>query len=66
MLSKGAHKNHSVLQLIGEKTKFALESGLKVIACIGEKLEEREANKTTDVCFAQMEAIAGIFCFYAP
>ena len=47
------------LQLIGEKTKFALENGLKVIPCIGEKLEEREANKTTEVCFRQLKAIAG-------
>lgn len=45
-------------QLIGEKTKFALENGLKVIPCIGEKLEEREANKTTEVCFRQLKAIA--------
>ncbi|VDD82450.1 unnamed protein product [Mesocestoides corti] len=46
-------------ELIGEKVKFALESGLNVIPCIGELLEEREAGKTNDVCFAQMEAIEG-------
>nr|CDS29962.1 triosephosphate isomerase [Hymenolepis microstoma] len=45
-------------ELIGEKVKFALESGLKVIPCIGELLEEREAGKTNEVCFKQMEAIA--------
>lgn len=45
-------------ELIGEKVKFALESGLKVIPCIGELLSEREAGKTYDVCFAQLEAIA--------
>ncbi|VDO05796.1 unnamed protein product, partial [Rodentolepis nana] len=44
-------------ELIGEKVKFALESGLKVIPCIGELLEEREAGKTNEVCFKQMEAI---------
>jgi len=43
--------------LIGEKVGFALKSGLKVIPCIGEKLEEREAGKTTDVCFAQLSAM---------
>jgi len=43
--------------LIGEKVGFALKSGLKVIPCIGEKLEEREAGKTTDVCFAQLSAL---------
>jgi len=45
-------------EMIGKKTAFALKSGLRVIACIGEKLEEREANKTTEVCFSQLQAIA--------
>ena len=35
----------------------ALAEGLKVIACIGEKKEEREAGKTMDVVIAQMNAI---------
>ncbi|KAL5014062.1 hypothetical protein ScPMuIL_008332 [Solemya velum] len=43
--------------LIGEKTKYALGAGIGVIACVGEKLEEREANKTTEVVFKQMESI---------
>jgi len=46
-------------QLIAEKVAFALESGLGVIACIGEKLEEREAGRTEEVVFQQMAAIAG-------
>jgi triosephosphate isomerase len=29
-----------------------------VIACVGEKLEDREAGKTTEVVFRQLEAIA--------
>lgn len=45
-------------ELIGEKVKFALEQGLKIVPCIGEKLEEREAGKTQDVCFRQLKAIA--------
>jgi len=45
-------------QLIGEKVAFALQSGLSVIPCIGELLEEREAGKTTEVCFRQLKAIA--------
>jgi len=45
-------------ELIGEKVKHALESGLFVLPCIGEKLEEREAGKTTEVVFKQMKAIA--------
>eukprot|EP00094_Tigriopus_californicus_P006810 TCALIF_06559-PA protein Name:"Similar to Tpi Triosephosphate isomerase (Bombyx mori)" AED:0.13 eAED:0.13 QI:323/0.33/0.5/1/1/1/4/0/237 len=37
---------------------FALENGLHIIPCIGEKLEEREAGKTEEVCFKQLKAIA--------
>ena len=36
-----------------EKTKLALAAGLKVILCVGENLEDREANKHFDVCKAQ-------------
>jgi triosephosphate isomerase len=45
-------------ELIAEKVCHALESGLKVIACIGETLEEREAGKTEEVVFRQTKAIA--------
>jgi triosephosphate isomerase len=43
--------------LVGKKVAFALKSGLKVIACIGEKLEERKANDTMNVCARQLAAI---------
>ena len=46
-------------QLIGEKVAHALASGLHIIPCVGEKLEEREAGKTEEVVFRQMKAIAG-------
>jgi triosephosphate isomerase len=45
-------------QLVADKTKHALESGLKVIACIGETLAEREAGQTEAVVFRQTQAIA--------
>ncbi|XP_022203084.2 triosephosphate isomerase [Nilaparvata lugens] len=45
-------------ELIAEKTAHALENGLTVIACIGEKLEEREAGQTEAVVFRQTAAIA--------
>ncbi|KAK1261391.1 hypothetical protein QJS04_geneDACA001127 [Acorus gramineus] len=45
-------------EFIGKKAAYALGQKLKVIACIGEKLEEREAGKTFDVCFQQMKAFA--------
>ena len=40
---------------VGEKVAFALSSGLKILPCIGEKLEEREAGKTEEVCFTQLK-----------
>ncbi|KAK1296403.1 hypothetical protein QJS10_CPB15g00504 [Acorus calamus] len=45
-------------EFTGKKAAYALGQKLKVIACIGEKLEEREAGKTFDVCFQQMKAFA--------
>lgn len=45
-------------QLVGEKVAHALASGMKLIPCIGEKIDEREAGKTEEVCFRQLKAIA--------
>lgn len=45
-------------EFIGKKAAYALGQNLKVIACIGEKLEQREAGKTFDVCFEQLKAFA--------
>jgi len=39
------------------KTKLALEAGLKVILCVGENLEEREAGKHFDVVTAQTKNV---------
>jgi triosephosphate isomerase len=44
-------------EIVGKKVKVALEKGLSVVACIGEKLEERESNKTFEVCEQQLDAI---------
>ncbi|EGD97445.1 triosephosphate isomerase [Trichophyton mentagrophytes] len=43
---------------VARKTKAALEGGLSVIVCIGESLEEREANKTVEVVTRQLQAVA--------
>jgi glyceraldehyde 3-phosphate dehydrogenase len=43
---------------VGAKTKAALDAGVKVIACIGESLEERKAGKTMEVVTGQLAAIA--------
>ena len=40
-----------------EKTKLALAAGLKVILCVGENLEEREAGKHFDVCASQIKNV---------
>lgn len=46
-------------QFVGDKIAYALSQGLKVIACVGESLEQRESGSTTDVVSAQTKAIAG-------
>ena len=38
-----------------KKTEAALEAGLTPIVCVGERLEEREADRTEDVLVAQFE-----------
>ncbi|XP_019857551.1 PREDICTED: triosephosphate isomerase-like, partial [Amphimedon queenslandica] len=45
-------------ELISAKVGYALSSGLSVIACIGEKLEERESGQTESVVSQQLRAIA--------
>ena len=40
-----------------EKTKLALAAGLKVILCVGENLDEREAGKHFDVVAGQTKAV---------
>jgi len=50
-------------EIVADKTRLALDTGLKVIACIGEKLEERESNQTMVVIERQLDAIASFFYF---
>ncbi|CAX43231.1 triosephosphate isomerase, putative [Candida dubliniensis CD36] len=47
-------------EFIAEKTKFALDNGVKVILCIGETLEERKGGITLDVCARQLDAVSKI------
>ena len=42
-------------EILKEKVQLALANGLKVIFCIGESLEEREANKHNEVVKAELE-----------
>ncbi|XP_065879950.1 triosephosphate isomerase, cytosolic [Euphorbia lathyris] len=45
-------------ELVADKVAYALSQGLKVIACIGETLEQRESGSTMEVVSAQTKAIA--------
>ncbi|EEB09018.1 triosephosphate isomerase [Schizosaccharomyces japonicus yFS275] len=45
-------------EFVADKTQYAIEQGLIVIACIGETLAEREADKTIEVCVRQLNALA--------
>ncbi|KAF2590912.1 hypothetical protein F2Q70_00040918 [Brassica cretica] len=45
-------------EFVGDKVAYALAQGLKVIACVGDTLEQREAGSTMDVVAAQTKAIA--------
>lgn len=42
---------------MGVKTKNAIDVGLSVIACIGEKLQDREKGATMTVCAEQLSGI---------
>ena len=46
---------HEDYEILREKTQLALANGLKVIFCIGEVKEEREAGKQNEVVKAQLE-----------
>lgn len=45
-------------EFVGDKVAYALSQGLKVIACVGETLEQRESGSTMDVVATQTKAIA--------
>ncbi|CAM4473041.1 triose-phosphate isomerase [Paenibacillus tarimensis] len=43
-------------EIVNKKTQAAFKCGLTPIVCVGEKLEEREAGHTKEVCKVQTEA----------
>ncbi len=61
-------------QIVNKKTKAALAAGLIPIVCVGETLEEREAEKTFEVVGGQVresmaglgDALAGVVVAYEP
>ncbi|KAI9064740.1 triose phosphate isomerase [Trametes sanguinea] len=48
---------HETSGIVAEKTRAAIEAGLRVILCVGETLEEREANRTKEVVEAQLKPV---------
>ena len=44
-------------EVVGVKTKNAIDAGLSVMACIGEQLADRQNGTTMKVCAEQLEAI---------
>lgn len=46
-------------KIVAEKVTAALGCQLKIIACVGETLQERDAGKTMEVVCRQLGAIAG-------
>ena len=59
LLSNNSCSPCFLFQFVGEKVAYALSKGLKVIACVGETLEQRESGTTVEVVAAQTKAIAG-------
>ncbi|KAI0674215.1 triose phosphate isomerase [Trametes maxima] len=48
---------HETSALVADKTRAALDAGLRVILCVGETLAEREANRTKAVVEAQLAPV---------
>jgi triosephosphate isomerase (TIM) len=48
-----------LVQFVADKLAYALSHGIKLIACIGETLEQREAGSTMDVIATQTKAMVG-------
>lgn len=48
-------------ELVGAKTAFSISAGLKVVLCIGETIEEREAGRLGEVLARQLDTgLAGV------
>ncbi len=47
-------------EFIASKTKFALDNGVKVILCIGETYDERQAGQTLEVVKRQLNAVIDV------
>ncbi|RPD65405.1 triose phosphate isomerase [Lentinus tigrinus ALCF2SS1-7] len=51
---------HETSKLVADKTRAAIDAGLSVILCVGETLQEREANKTKEVVEEQLKPVVEV------
>ena len=47
-------------EVMGPKLSNAMDAGLRPVYCVGEKLEEREAGRTIEVVFSQLDAVKAL------
>ena len=58
--SERRHVLNETSELIAKKAEAIYKSGLVLVHCVGEKIDERDADKTLDVCGRQLEEIKGL------
>jgi triosephosphate isomerase (TIM) len=58
--SERRHVLNETSELIGKKAEAIFKSGLTLVHCVGEKLEERDSDKTLHVCGNQLDEIKGL------
>ena len=51
---------HESSELVAQKTRAALDAGLRVILCVGETLAQREAGETAAVVRAQLDPVVEV------
>jgi triosephosphate isomerase len=56
--SERRHVMHESSELVGKKAHAVYAGGLTLVHCVGEKLEERDADKTFEVVQAQLKELS--------
>jgi triosephosphate isomerase (TIM) len=60
VLTGHSERRHVLLEspeLVGKKAAAVLKAGLVLVHCVGEKIEQRDANQTLEVCRAQLNEL---------